>query len=56
MLHALALIFGVLAIGCMVIATAGMVTGRPSQRTGWLLRAAAVACFGAAVALNIAAH
>jgi hypothetical protein len=56
MLHALALIFAVLAAGCMVVATAGMVTGRPSNRTGWLLRAGAVACFGAAVALNVAAH
>jgi hypothetical protein len=55
-LHVLALSFGVVAVGCMVVATAGMVTGRPSQRTGWLLRAAAVGCFAAAVALNIAAH
>jgi hypothetical protein len=56
MLHALALILAAAAVGCMVVATAGMVTGRPSQRAGWLLRAAAVACFGAAVALNVAAH
>ena len=41
MLHALALIFAVAAVGCMVVATAGMVTRRPSNRTGWLLRPAA---------------
>jgi hypothetical protein len=56
MLHVLALIFGLAAVGAMVVATAGMVTGRPSQRTGWLLRAGAVACFAAAVAFNVAAH
>jgi hypothetical protein len=55
-LHVLALSFGVVAVGCMLVATAGMVTGRPSQRAGWLLRAVAVACFAAAVAFNIAAH
>jgi hypothetical protein len=56
MLRALAVIFALVAVGCMVVATAGMVTGRVSDRAGWALRAAAVVCFGATVALNAASH
>jgi drug/metabolite transporter (DMT)-like permease len=56
MLHALAVALAVAAVGCMVVATAGMVTNRQRPRTGWLLRALAVVCFAAAVALNIATH
>ena len=52
----LALLLALVAIACMSLALVGMVTGRPGDRAGWALRAAAVACFGAAVALNIAAH
>jgi hypothetical protein len=55
-LHALAVVFAVVAVALMIIALAGMVTGRPSARTGWLVRALAVLCFAAAVALNVAAH
>ncbi len=40
----------------MLVAVAGMVTGRPGDRAGWWLRAAAVVCFAAAVVLNVAAH
>jgi len=40
----------------MSVAFVGMVTGRPGDRAGWLLRVVAIACFGAAVALNVAAH
>jgi hypothetical protein len=56
MLRALALVFAVIAVVCMVFATAGMVTGRQSARTGTLLRLAAVVSFAVAVALNVAAH
>jgi hypothetical protein len=56
MLRILAALLALVAVGCMSLAIVGMVTGRPSDRAGWALRTAAVACFGAAVALNAAAH
>jgi predicted membrane protein len=55
-LRALAIVFALIAAGCMIVAIAGMATGRQSARTGWLVRVAALVCFGAAVGLNIAAH
>jgi hypothetical protein len=54
MLEALSIIFAVVAVVCMIAAIAGMVNGRQSPRTGYLLRVASVVCFGAAVALNAA--
>jgi len=56
MLRALSAVFALVAVACMVAAIAGMVTHRQRDRTGWLLRAGAVACFGIAVALNAAAQ
>jgi hypothetical protein len=56
MLRVLAVLLALVSVGCMVLAIAGMVTERGSDRAGWALRAAAVVCFGAAVALNLAAH
>jgi hypothetical protein len=56
MLHTLAILFALIAVGCMIAAIAGMVTGRPSDRMGWLIRVAAVLCFVIAVVLNVAAH
>jgi hypothetical protein len=55
-LRIFALLLALVAVGCMSVALIGMVTGRPGDRMGWVLRAAAVACFGGAVALNAAAH
>ena len=55
-LRALAIVFAVIAAGCMILAIAGMATGRQSARTGWLVRVVALLCFGAAVGLNVAAH
>jgi hypothetical protein len=55
-LRALAAVLALIAIGCMSAAIVGMVTGRPSDKIGWLLRALAVVCFAGAVALNSAAH
>jgi hypothetical protein len=55
-LRLLALLLALISVGCMSLAIVGMVTGRPNDRTGWALRVAAVACFGGAVALNVAAH
>jgi hypothetical protein len=51
-----AAILALVAIACMTVAIAGMVTGRPGERVGVLVRVLAVACFGGAVALNVAAH
>jgi hypothetical protein len=56
MLRIFALLLALVSVGCMSVAIIGMVTGRPSDRAGWALRVAAVVCFGAAVALNVAAH
>jgi hypothetical protein len=55
-LRIFALLLALISVGCMSLAIIGMVTGRPSDRAGWALRLAAIVCFGAAVALNIAAH
>jgi hypothetical protein len=56
MLRALAVVFAVIAAAAMIIAIAGMATGNQSARTGWLVRLLALISFGAAVALNAAAH
>jgi hypothetical protein len=56
MLRLLALLLALISVGCMSVAIVGMVTGRPNDRTGLFLRIAALACFGGAVALNVAAH
>ncbi len=56
MLRILALLLALISVGCMSVALVGMVTGRPNDHAGLVLRIVAVACFGAAVALNVAAH
>jgi hypothetical protein len=48
--------FALIAVICMTVAIVGMVTGRPGDRAGLLLRAAAVLSFVIAVVLNTAAH
>jgi hypothetical protein len=55
-LRALSALFAAAAVICMIVAIAGMVTGREGPRRGWVLRAAALVSFGVAVALNVAAH
>jgi hypothetical protein len=52
----LAAILALFAVILMMVAIAGMVTGRPGDRAGWVIRALALLCFAAAVALNVAAH
>jgi hypothetical protein len=52
----LAAILALFAVILMLVAIAGMVTGRPGDRAGWVVRFLALLCFGAAVALNAAAH
>ena len=56
MLRVLAAVFALIAVVCITLAVAGMVTGRTSDRAGFALRLAALLLFGAAVALNVAAH
>lgn len=55
-LHVLAVVFALIAAALIVVAIAGMATGRHTARTGWLVRGLALACFVAAVILNIAAR
>jgi hypothetical protein len=55
-LRILAAVFALVAVACMTLAIVGMVTGRPGDRAGVLLRIGAVLCFVTAVVLNIAAH
>ena len=55
-LRALAAILALVAVACMALAIVGMVTGRPSDRAGFFIRALAVACFAAAVVLNVASR
>lgn len=52
----LAAVLALFAVILMVVAIAGMVTGRPGERAGWLVRVLALVCFAAAVALNVSAH
>lgn len=54
--RAAAVVLAAAALGCMIAAIAGMVTGRQSGRTGLALRATALGCFAAAVVLNVLAH
>jgi hypothetical protein len=56
MLRVLAAVFALIAVALMSLAIVGMVTGRPGDRAGFAIRAAAVLSFAAAVALNVAAH
>lgn len=41
-----------IAVACLLIAVKGMITGRPGDRAGGVLRAAAVVSFIAAVIVN----
>ena len=55
-MRVLAALFALVAVICMTLAIVGMVTGRPGDRAGWLIRAIAVLSFAAAVVLNATAH
>jgi len=55
-MRTLSILFALVAVVCLIVAIAGMVTGRPSDRAGLFVRVIAVLCFGAAVGLNVAAH
>jgi hypothetical protein len=49
-------VLALVAVACLVLAIADMATGREGGPRGWVLRAAAVACFAGAIALNVRAH
>jgi hypothetical protein len=51
-----AAVLALVAVVCMTIAIVGMVTGRPGDRVGALVRLLALLCFAGAVALNLAAR
>lgn len=55
-MRVLAAVLALFAVILMVVAIAGMVTGRPGERMGWLVRVLALVCFAAAVVLNVSAH
>jgi hypothetical protein len=55
-MRVLAALLALVAVACMTLAIVGMVTGRPGARAGGWIRLIALICFGAAVALNVAAH
>jgi hypothetical protein len=52
----LAAVLAFLAVVAMIIAIAGMVTGRPGDRAGGLIRILALGLFVAAVVLNVASR
>ena len=45
MLRVLAAIFALIAVACMSLAIVGMVTGRPGDKAGLLIRVLALLCF-----------
>jgi len=51
-----AALFALVAVACMTLAIVGMVTGRPGDRAGWLIRVIALLSFAIAVVLNVLAH
>jgi hypothetical protein len=55
-MRVLAAVFALVAVACMSVAIIGMITGRPGDRAGGLIRIAAVIAFSIAVVLNIIGH
>lgn len=55
-MRVLAAVFALIAVTCMSAAIVGMVTGRPGDRAGTVLRVVALACFGLTVLFNVIAH
>jgi hypothetical protein len=52
----LAAVLALIAVMLMIVAVAGMVTGRPGDRVGGVIRGVALLCFVAAVVLNVTTH
>jgi hypothetical protein len=53
MLQVLAALFALATIVLLAVAIVGMIQKRMSDRTGWRLRAIALACFAVTVVLNV---
>ena len=51
-----AVLFALVAVVCLVIAIAGMATGRMDARRGTTIRIVALVSFAIAVVLNVIAH
>lgn len=51
-----AALLALVAVACMSVAIVGMVTGKPSDRAGVVIRMVALLCFALAVVLNVLAH
>ena len=51
-----AALLALVAVACMTLAIVGMVTGRPGDRAGWLIRVIALVSFAIAVVLNAITH
>jgi hypothetical protein len=52
----LAAVLAFFAVVCIIVAVVGMVTGRPGDRAGGVIRILALALFVAAVVLNVASR
>jgi hypothetical protein len=50
-LRVAAAVLALIAVACMTLAIVGMVTGRPGDRAGYVVRLVALVCFAAAVVL-----
>lgn len=55
-MRAVAALFALVAVGCLVVAIADMVRESDDARRGWMLRTVAVVCFALAVVLNVIAR
>ena len=55
-MHWLAILFALIAVVCLVVAIAGMATGRMDARRGTQVRVIALVSFALAVVLNILAR
>ena len=51
-----AVLLATIAVACMSLAIVGMVTGRPGDRAGWVLRLVAVLAFAGTVVLASVGH
>jgi hypothetical protein len=51
-----AVLFALVAVVCLVVAIAGMATGRMNARRGTAIRVVALVSFAIAVVLNVISH
>ena len=55
-MRVVAALFALIAVACMSLAIVGMVTGRPGERAGWVVRVVALVSFAITVVLAVIAH